>query len=182
MHFEVEHLFDAPIEAVEAAMFHPEYNSFLLERSDLLASAALESFEDDGMHIRRRVHLAPRPSIDHIGSKRVDPELFAFVEDSTWDRRTRKLSFRNIPTAASVAAKVINQGEVTLLALTPERTKRVARIEIKLHSMPLLARPFTPMIEQLLSREARRLLDGEARVMSEWLASRPAPAQFVAQA
>jgi Protein of unknown function (DUF2505) len=171
MNFEVEHVFDAPVEAVEAAMFHPQYASFLLERSDLLKSHALKSFEDDGLRITRRVLLAPRPAFDKIGSKKVPPEWFEFVEESTWDRRGRKLSFNNVPLTDKIASRLINRGEVTLEALSPGKTRRLARCEIKVHDLPLLARPFTAMIEQLLAKEARRMIEAEANVMHEWLSS-----------
>jgi len=172
MHFEIEHIFDAPVEAVEAAMFHPEYNTFLIERSDLLTSAALKSLEDDGMRIRRRVQLAPRPAFDHIGTKKVEPHWFEFVEESTWDRRARKFLFENVPTTEKIRKRIINRGEVTLEAVGPGRTKRLARCEIKVQGLPLFARPFAPIIEQMLTREAKRMLDGEAQVMHEWLATR----------
>jgi hypothetical protein len=171
MNFEVVHLFDAPVEAVEAAMFHPEYPSFLIEHSDVLKSHALKSFEDDGLLIRRRVQHAPRPAFDRIGSKPVPPEWFEFVEDSVWDRELRKLTFENIPTTDKIASRLINRGVVTLVAVSPGQTKRVAHGEIKLHGMPLLARPFVPLVEQMLAKEAKRMLECEAAVMRQWLAS-----------
>ncbi|MDB4972999.1 MAG: hypothetical protein JWN48_1340 [Myxococcaceae bacterium] len=174
MHFEVEHVFNAPVAAVEAAMFHPDYPSFLIERSDVLKSHALKSFEDDGMRIRRKVQHAPRPAFDRIGTKEVPAEWFEFIEDSTWDRSLRKLTFENIPITDKIASRLINRGEVTLVAVSPGQTKRVARGEIKLHGLPLLARPFVPMIEQMLAREAKRMLEAEAAVMHEWLAAHAA--------
>jgi hypothetical protein len=179
MHFEVEHVFDAPVEAVEAAMFHPGYASFLLERSDLLFSHALKSFEDDGMRIHRRVQLAPRPAFDRIGSKKVPPEWFEFVEESTWDRRGRKLSFENVPITEKVKSRLINRGEVTLEALEAGKTKRLARGEIKVHDLPLIARPFTGVIEQMLAREAKRMLEAEAAVLRQWLAEQRGTAPVV---
>ena len=171
MNFEVEHVFDAPVEAVEAAMFHPDYPSFLIEHSDVLKSHELQLFEDDGLLIRRRVQHAPRPAFDRIGSKPVPAEWFEFVEDSVWDRGLRKLTFENIPTTDKIASRLINRGEVTLVAVSGGRTRRVARGEIKLHGMPLFTRPFVPLVEQMLAREAKRMLEAEALVMREWLAS-----------
>ena len=169
MHFEVEHVFDAPIEDVEAAMFHPDYAAFLIEHSDVLDSAALQSFEDDGLRIRRSVQLAPRPAFDHIGSKKIPPEWFVFIEQSTWDRQSRTLAFDNIPLAREVANRIINRGQVTLEPVSSGQTRRLARAEIKVHGLPLLARPFAPLIEQMLAREARRMLEGEADAMRAWL-------------
>jgi hypothetical protein len=171
MHFEVEHVFDAPVEAVEAAMFNPGYAAFLIERSNLLRSQAIHSFEDDGLHIKRRIQHAANPSFDHIGTKKVPPEWFEFVEESTWDRGTRKLTFENIPTTDKIASKLINRGEVTLVAVGSGKTKRVARGEIKVHDLPFLARPFGPLVEQMLAREAKRMFEAEAVIMREWLSS-----------
>lgn len=171
MNFEVEHVFDAPVEAVEAAMFHPQYATFLLERSDVLNQHAVRSFEDDGLHITRTVFLAPKPAFDKIGNRNVPPEWFELVEESTYDRRERKLSVRNVPLTDKIARRLINRGEVRLESLGNGKTRRVARCEIKVHDLPLLARPFTGMIEQLLAKEAKRMIEAEAAVMREWLSS-----------
>lgn len=179
MNFEVEHVFDAPVEAVEAAMFHPQYPSFLLERSDLLKGHALKSFEDDGLHITRKVFLAPRPAFDRIGSKKVPPEWFEFVEESRWDRRERTLSVKNVPITDKIARRLINHGEIRLEPLSNGKTRRIAKCEIKVHDLPLIARPFTSMIEQLLAKEAKRMIDGEAGVMREFLATHGSSASVV---
>jgi hypothetical protein len=171
MNFEVEHVFDAPVEAVEAAMFHPQYATFLLERSDVLAQHDVRSFEDDGLHITRKVFLAPKPAFDRIGNKNVPPEWFELVEESTYDRRSRKLSVNNVPLTDKIARRLINRGEVRLESLGNGKTRRVARCEIKVHDLPLLARPFTGMIEQLLAKEAKRLIEAEALVMRAFLAA-----------
>jgi hypothetical protein len=169
MHFEVEHFFDAPIEIVEAAIFNPDYVGFLVEHSDLLTSVSVQSFEDDGASLRRRVQLSPRPAFDRIGTKKIPPEWFVFTEQSTWSRRDRRLSFENVPKAPEVARRVINRGEVSLEVLSAGRTRRCTRGEIKVHNLPLLARPLIPLIEQMLVREARRMLDGEAEALRSWL-------------
>jgi hypothetical protein len=179
MNFEIEHVFDAPVEAVEAAMFHPQYAAFLLERSDLLNQHAVRSFEDDGLHVTRKVFLAPKPAFDKIGNRKVPPEWFELVEESTYDRRERKLSVKNVPLTDKIARRLINRGEIRLESLADGKTRRVAKCEIKVHDLPLLARPFTSMIEQLLAKEARRLIEGEASVMREWLASHGSLAPLV---
>lgn len=171
MHFEVEHVFDASVEAVEAAMFHPDYAAFLLERSDLLNSAALKSMEDDGLRLHRRIQVAPRPSFDRIGTKKVPPEWFEFIEDSIWDRRVRKLSFQNIPITEQIASRLTTRGEITLEALGASKTRRRAHGEVKVRDLPLLVKPLTPVVEQMLAREAKRMLEAEAEVMRAFLAN-----------
>lgn len=169
MFFEVEHVFEAPVQAVEAAMFHPDYYAFLLARHDVLTGLDPQTQEDTQDQIRRKVHYTPRPIFDHVGPKKIPPEWFEFVEESTWHKRERKLTFDNVPCTDKVARRFSNRGEIVLEALSPTRTRRRARAELKLHNLPFMLRPLSGMVEQLIAREARKLLETEARVLREWL-------------
>jgi hypothetical protein len=169
MHFEVEHVFEASVEAVEAAMFHPGYYAFLLARHDVLTGVTPQSREEGEGEIRRRVHYTPRAVFDHVGPKKIPPEWFEFIEESTWNKRQRKLTFDNVPCTDKVARRFSNHGEIVLEALSPTRTRRRARAELKLHNLPFMLKPLTGVVEQLIAREARRLLETEARVLREWL-------------
>lgn len=181
MHFEIEHVFDAPVETVETAMFHPEYAAFLLAHSDLINRAALQSFEDDGLHIHRRVQVAPRPSFDRIGTRKVPPEWFEFIEHSTWDRKGRKLSFKNIPITDKIASRLTTHGEITLEPLSTGKTRRRAHGEVRVRDLPLIVKPLTPVVEQMLVREAKRMLEAEAEALRQFLVSAPV-LQPIAQA
>jgi len=174
MFFEVEHVFEAPVEAVEAAMFHPDYYAYLLARHDVLTDLVPESQEDSKDRITRRVHYTPRPLFDHVGPKKIPPEWFEFVEESTWHKGERKLTFENVPCTDKVARRFSNRGEIVLEALSPTRTRRRARAELKLQNLPFMLRPLSGMVEQLIAREARRLLETEARVLRAWLSDRQA--------
>jgi hypothetical protein len=171
MFFEVEHLFEAPIESVEAAMFHPEYYDSLGEQHDVLHGLSAESQEDSGAHIHRRVHYRPKPAFDHIGPKRVPAHWFEFVEESTWDKRTRKLTFDNVPVTDKVKARFMNHGEITLEEIAPGKTRRRARAELRLTNLPLMLRALAPLAEQMIAREAKKLLEAEARVLRSFLAT-----------
>jgi hypothetical protein len=175
MQFEVEHEFDAPVEAVEAAMFHPEYYAFLLERHDVLTGLSPEVHEEDDSEIRRRVHYTPRAVFDHIGPKKVPPHWFEFVEQSTWDKGRRTLRFDNVPCTEKVAQRFVNRGEIVFEAVGPGRTRRRARAELKLQNLPLMLRPLAKLAEQMIAREAKKLLETEARVLGEWLVKRSTP-------
>jgi hypothetical protein len=137
----------------------------------VLNQHAMRSFEDDGLHITRTVFMAPKPAFDKIGNKNVPPEWFELVEESTYDRRERKLSVNNVPLTDKIARRLINRGEIRLESLGNGKTRRIAKCEIKVHDLPLLARPFTGMIEQLLAKEAKRMIEAEASVMREYLAA-----------
>jgi hypothetical protein len=169
MYLDFEHVFDAPVQAVEAAMFHPGYPAFLLAHHEVLSGVSQQSLEDDGAHVRRRIHYAPRPAFEHFGPTKVPPHWFEFVEESTWDKRQRRMVFDHIPTQDKVRRRLTTRGEIALCALPSGQTRRHARAEIKVRNLPLMLKAFGPMAEQLLGREARRMFDVEARVLAEWL-------------
>jgi hypothetical protein len=169
MYFEVEHILDAPVEIIEAAMFHPDYFGFLVARHEILTGARAQALEESTSQIKRRVHYVARPVFDHVGFKEVPPSWFEFVESSTWDKRTRTLAFHNVPVADKVREHFLNRGEISLSPLPSGKTRRRTRAEIKLHSLPLLVRPMAGMVEQMIAREAKRLLEIEARVLNQWV-------------
>jgi hypothetical protein len=172
MRFEVEHVFEAPVEAVEAAMFHPDYYPFLRERHDVLNDVTPQSREEvDGL-VKRRVLYKPRAVFEHIGPKRVPPHWFEFIEESTWDSRRRTLSFDNVPCTDKVARRFTNHGEIVLEQVAPGRTVRRAKAELKLHNLPLLLRPLGPLAEQMIAHEAKKLLAAEADVLHAFLEAR----------
>ncbi len=173
MFFEVEHVFEAPIEAVEAAMFDPAYPAFLLARHDVLTAVSPQSRDEADGVIHRKVHYTPRAVFDRVGPKKIPPHWFEFVEESTWHKRERKLTFDNVPCTDKVARRFSNHGEIVLEAISATRTRRRARAELKLFNLPFLLRPLAGMVEQLIAREARHLLETEARVLCEWLKERP---------
>lgn len=169
MYLELEHVFDAPVDAVEAAMFHPDYPAFLLAHHEVLSGVSPQSLEDDGAHVRRRIHYAPRPAFEHFGPTKVPPHWFEFVEESVWDKRQRRMVFDHIPTQDKVRRRLSTRGEIALSALASGQTRRLARAEIRVSNLPFVLKAFAPMAEQLLVKEARRIFDVEARVLGEWL-------------
>jgi hypothetical protein len=171
MYFEVEHLLDASVDEIAAAMFHPDYLAFMVAHHEILTGAKPQTLEDSSTQIKRRVHYKARPAFDHVGFKEVPADWFEFVEQSTWDKRAHKLSFQNVPVAEKVAERFLNRGEISLEPMPSGKTRRRTKAEIKLHSLPLLVRPMAPMVEQMVAREAKRLLEIEARIMNEWVAA-----------
>ncbi|HEX6242926.1 MAG TPA: hypothetical protein VFZ61_18565, partial [Polyangiales bacterium] len=146
-------MFDAPVEAVEAAMLHPDYPAFLEERHEVLSGFSPQSREDDGRELRRRIHVAPLPAFEHIGPKKVPAHWFEFIEESVWDKEQRKLVFAHLPLAEQVRSRLSTRGESVFSRLADGRTRRLTSAEIQLKNLPFMLRPFSPVAEQLLSRE-----------------------------
>jgi hypothetical protein len=169
MYFQVEHFFEAPVEAVEAAMLHPDYPAFLRAHHAVLTGISPQSREDDGAQLKRRIHYAPLPVFEQIGPKKVPAHWFEFIEESVWDRDQRKLVFDHFPIAEQVRSRLKTHGESVLERVAGERTRRRTSAEIQVQNLPFMLKPFSPVAEQLLSREAKRMIEGEARVLAEWL-------------
>jgi hypothetical protein len=68
-----------------------------------------------------------------------------------------------------VARRFVSHGEIMLEQITPERTRRRARAELRLHNLPLMLRPLAGLAEQMLAREAKKLIENEARALGEFL-------------
>ena len=51
------------------------------------------------------MHYKPRPAFDRIGPKKVPAHWFEFVEESAWEKATRKLVFDNVPFTEKVARR-----------------------------------------------------------------------------
>jgi len=168
MHFEIKHVFEAPLDQVEAALLDPEYADYLLQHHKDLLELEAKHRDERGQQVVRSVRYRPKPVIEKIGPKRVPQEWFAFLEESTYDRGTHALTFRNVPTAERIRKMLVNQGTVTLRAISATRTERVTSGELKL-ALPLLLRPLAAIGERIIHAEAVKLLDEEARVMTEWL-------------
>lgn len=171
MHFEMRHVFDAPLAKVEEAMFHADYPAFLLEHHGVLLEIEPKERNETDREIKRKVRYRPKAVIESIGPKRVPPEWFAFIEESSYDKASHRLTFRNVPTSSKISSMMINKGTITLRASGESRTERITEGELKL-DLPFFIKPLAMIGERVIHSEAVKILDAEARVMTKWLASR----------
>jgi hypothetical protein len=166
--FEVRHTIDGTVDEVEKAMLDPDYGPFLLKHHGVLLEVEGLERREDGDKVHRKVRYRPKPVIESIGPKKVPPEWFAFVETSTYDRKKRELSFKNVPTSSKVAGLLTNSGTIRLKA-SGERTERLTEGEIKIH-LPLLMKPLAVIAERVIHGEGLKILDGEVPVLSRYVA------------
>jgi hypothetical protein len=171
MRFEIRHEFDHPREKVEGAMLHADFPKFLLEKHGVLLEVEPKERTENDREIKRKVRYRPKPVIGSIGPKKVPPEWFAFIEESTYDRAAHRLTFSNVPTTGKIRNMLINRGTITLRELGPGRTERIVEGELKL-DLPFLLKPLAMIGERVIHSEAIKLLDAEARVTREWLSTR----------
>ena len=167
MRFEKRQLLRGTVEEVERAMLDPRYLDYLLQHHGVLLEVQALERTEDGPRVRRRVRYRPRPVIPSVGPKQVPPEWFAFVEQSTYDRTRKEMTFSNVPTTGAISRMLINTGT---LRLRPSAggTERTVEGEIKLH-LPFLLKPLAIIGERLIHAEGLKILDAEAPVLDRYL-------------
>jgi hypothetical protein len=172
MRFVVEHEFEVSVEELAAATLDRTYAGYLAAHHPLLLAAEEQSrAEHDGV-LMRRVHVTPKPAFEHIGHKKLAPEWFEFVDESTWNASEHRLAFAHLPTEERVRRRLNTRGAVSLARVSERRTRRTTEISIDVHDLPFVLRPFKAVAEQMLAREARKMVELEADVMQRFLKER----------
>jgi Protein of unknown function (DUF2505) len=168
MRFEKRQFLEGTVEEVERAMLDPGYLGYLLQHHGVLLEVQALERKEEGPLVRRRVRYRPRPVIPSVGPKQVPPEWFAFVEQSTYDRNRKEMTFSNVPTSHSISKMLVNTGT---LRLRPSggRTERTMEGEIKL-LLPFLLKPLAMIGERLIHSEGLKILDAEAPVLNRYVA------------
>jgi hypothetical protein len=167
MRFEKRQFLDGTVDEVERAMLDPRYLDYLLQHHGVLLEVQALERTEEGPLIRRRVRYRPRPVIPSVGPKKVPPEWFAFVEQSTYDRNRKEMTFSNVPTSKAISSLLLNTGT---LRLRPSggRTERTLDGEIRLQ-LPFLLKPLAMIGERLIHAEGLKILDAEAPVLNRYL-------------
>ena len=168
MHFEWRQEIAATLEEVERAMLDPDYLPFQLEHHPVLLEIQGLERKDLGDTIERRVRYRPKPVIKSIGPKEVPPEWFAFVESSTFDKRTHTLTFTNTATTQKISRMLVNTGTLRLREIAPGRVVRKMEGEISL-KLPFFLKPLGMIGEQVIRSEGIKILEGEAPVLQRYI-------------
>jgi len=157
------------VEEVEKAMLEPKYFDFLLKHHGVLLEVQPLERKEEGPLVRRKVRYRPKPVIASIGPKAVPTEWFAFIENSTYDRNRKELSFSNVPTTPKISKMLVNTGTLRLRAGAPGQTERTLEGEIKL-VLPFLLKPLAIIGERVIHGEGLKILDGELPVLNRFIA------------
>jgi hypothetical protein len=168
MRFESRQRITGSVDEVERAMLDPRYFDFLLKHHGVLLEVQALEVKDEGDKVRRKVRYRPKPVIATIGPKRVPPEWFAFVETSTYDKKKKELSFTNVPTSNTISKMLVNTGTLRLKDVGGA-TERTMEGEISL-KLPLLMKPLAMIGEKVIQSEGLKILDGEAPVLTRFIA------------
>lgn len=169
MRFEAKQRIQGTVEEVEKAMLDPRYFDFLLQQHGVLLEVKPLERKEEGQLVRRKVRYRPKPVIGSIGPKAVPPEWFAFIENSTYDRNRKELSFSNIPTTERISKMLVNNGTLRLRPSGSGQTDRMLEGEIKL-ALPFLLKPLAMIGERVIHAEGLKILDAEVPVLNRFIA------------
>lgn len=168
MKFDVRQRIEGTVEEVERALLHPEYGAFLLEHHGVLLEVQPLESKDEGDRVRRRIRYRPRPVIKSVGPKTIPPEWFAFVEESTWDKGRKALTFRNVPTSNAISNMLVNTGTLRLRDAGSGQTERTLEGDIQI-KVPFLLKPLAVIAEKIIQHEGLKILDAEVPVLNRFI-------------
>ena len=169
MKFVVRQRITGSVEQVERAMLDERYLPFLLEHHGVLLEAQLLERSEDGGLGKRKVRYRPKPGIKSVGPRSVPPEWFAFVETSTYDRKSHTLTFSNVPTPKRIQSMRVNTGALALRDAGGGETERMVEGDVSL-KLPFFLKPVAMLGERLIKAEGIKLLEAEAPVLSRFIA------------
>lgn len=169
MKFDVKQRIQGSVEEVEKALLHPDYSAFLLQHHGVLLEVQPIEVKAEGDKVRRKIRYRPRPVIRSVGPREIPPEWFAFVEESTYDKKRKELTFRNVPTSHSISNMLVNTGTLRLRDAGGGQTERTMDGEISI-KVPFFLKPLAMIAEKLIQSEGIKILDGEVPVLNRFIA------------
>ena len=174
MKFSIVHTFDATPSAVADAMLDPAMPEFLLKHHPLMEEAIPQERKEEGSIVRRKVRYRPRPIIKKVGPKEIPPDYLTFVEESSFDKSTMKGEFVNNAIREGVRKHLVNKGTMALRAIDGGKTERTIEGTLEIVNLNFLFRPLAAIAERIIRGEAEKILDGEAKCVSAFLAEKKA--------
>lgn len=169
MKFEIVQRVQASADEVEKAFLHPDYPAFLLKNHGVLLEVVPMESKDEGDKVKRKVRYRPKPVIKSVGPREIPPEWFAFVEESTWDKKRKELTFRNIPTSNSINNMLVNTGTLKVRDLGNGQSERTMSGDINI-KVPFLLKPLALIAEKIIQSEGVKIVEGELPVLNRFVA------------
>jgi hypothetical protein len=162
--FTLDHTFDAPIDAVEAAMVDPAF----LESTRLpdVGPPHVLSREEAGDTVTLRVDYHYTGSLDSLARRVLRANDVAWVQETVLDRSTHRTTFTVTP---KVHADRFECGGVMQLTTVGDGTRRTIDGELKI-KVPIFGR----RAEGLIVPGLRTRMNREAELLDEWLKAHPA--------
>jgi hypothetical protein len=143
-------------------VFDRDFNRRLyLEALRFPAYELLEQKEDD-QRLTRKVHIDPPLGNLPGPVKKVIGDRFSYVEEGTFDKKTRRYAFKVTP--STMADKSKNFGELYCEKLGDKRLVRVAKITVEVKVFMIGG-----MVEEKIMTDLRNSYDAAAKFTREFL-------------
>lgn len=168
MKFDITQRIAASVDEVERAFLHPDYPAFLLKNHGVLLEVEPVELKEEGDRVKRKVRYRPRPVIKSIGPREIPPEWFAFIEESSWDKKRKELTFQNVPTSGSISKMLVNTGTLKLRDLGNGQTERTLRGDIAI-KVPFFLKPLGLIAEKIIQSEGVKIVEGELPVLNRFI-------------
>jgi hypothetical protein len=122
----------------------------------------LASQEEDPHKLTRRVHIDPPLGNLPGPVKKAIGDKFSYVEEGSFDKKTRRYTFRITP--STMADKTKNFGELYCERLGDKRVARVAKITVEVKVFMIGG-----MVEEKIMTDLRHSYDAAAKFTREYL-------------
>lgn len=179
MNFKLEHTFDAPVDAVLAAVTDPAFPAFLRGKMKSMQSIEPVDRRELNGNIEWKLRCVPAPIIRSVGPKKISPEALAFEQQMSLDPKSRRATYKNVAEHPKVNKHLENGGTIEFRD-QGGKTLRVLSGELKIVGLPFLLRPLAGVAEQLIYQNAQKLLEEEAEAFRAFLKERQAARAGVA--
>ena len=171
MHFELKHTFEASVDEVIEAMSDPKFAEFMKANMKMMSDIKPLDRKEQGGRLEWKLRCVPTPIIRSVGPKEIPPEALAFVQESSLDRGSKRLSFKNVAEHPRVNKHLENSGSITFRDVGG-KTERTMAGDLKVTNLPFLLRPLGALAERIIYSKAQDLLNEEAQVFTAFLKSR----------
>ena len=161
MRFEVAHHFEAPAEAVAAALLDPSFQASLSTVGRLRDRAVLESTELDAGRVRRRVRCVLDLTITGPARRFIGDGDPAWVQEETWDPQTRRWDWVIHP---EVAGDLLSASGTTSIDGDGSSATRRVTGDVRVH-VPL----YGSRVEGWIVSGITDAYDEEAERLAQWL-------------
>jgi hypothetical protein len=171
MKFELKHTFEAPVDAVIEALTDPAFPDFMKSHMKLMSDIKPVDRKENGPQLDWKLRCVPVPMIKKVGPKDVPPEALAFIQQSSLDRGSKRVTYKNLAEHPTVAKHLESGGTITFRDIGG-RTERTISGELKVTNLPFLLRPLGGIAEKLIYNNAEKLLNEEAQVFGQFIKER----------
>ncbi len=163
MNYTISHTIDHPLERVEEAMLHRELPDYLVAHMSSAQEIEALAITDQGSVVERKIRYLPTPIIKRVGLKKVPPKAMEWIEHSTYDKQTHRLTFTNVATHPRVEKILSNHG---VIALTQKQNKTIVTVTGEL---TIKVKVLGAIAERIVYNTAKRILDEEATTISNFI-------------